>query len=148
MHKLGGPVLVMFGLSYALYAYLNYRMGSIRSMGPGMFPVMAGGTLMLLGFVITVADFRDGTREIASEQGLLRSAALVLASIIAFAVSFAMLGLLPAIFVSVLLTSLADGRFAPARYLAVSVALSVFAVLVFDVMLGSNLPLFKLPMLS
>ncbi len=48
----GGMLVAAFGAAAALYSFAHYRLGSVVSMGPGMFPTALGGLLVVGGFLI------------------------------------------------------------------------------------------------
>jgi hypothetical protein len=50
----GGLMLVGTGLFVALWAAVNYPMGTADSMGPAYFPTVLGGLLAFLGLVLLV----------------------------------------------------------------------------------------------
>jgi hypothetical protein len=45
----GGLLLVVLGLGFSWYAAEHYDLGSLRRMGPGMFPTVLGVALACLG---------------------------------------------------------------------------------------------------
>ena len=134
----GGLALVVIGLFAAFYAQ-RYSFGELSRMGPGFFPVVLGFLLALLGVLIAVPAMLRGGEPIHVEW---KTAALVLLSIVVFALALPVLGLLLATMLPVLISSLADrqitwkGRFV----LAISVAAIVY--LVFGYGLGMTLPIF------
>ncbi|MDA0983990.1 MAG: tripartite tricarboxylate transporter TctB family protein [Proteobacteria bacterium] len=54
---LAGLMFMGFGLAALIIATLNYQMGSALRMGPAYFPVMLGGLLAILGFVVFLRGF-------------------------------------------------------------------------------------------
>ncbi len=54
---LAGLMFMGFGLAAVIIATLNYQMGSAVRMGPAYFPVMLGGLLAILGFVVFLRGF-------------------------------------------------------------------------------------------
>lgn len=135
---LGGLLLIAGGLFIAIYAYANYTLGTLQRMGPGMFPFGAGLIMALLGVLVIIPAFlrSDG-------QGWgkvpFRSLACILISIVGFALVIPRFGLAPAIFVLVLVSSLADRRFNLLHAAAVAAVMTIVSYLVF--ILGLNLPL-------
>ena len=137
---LAGAVFVGFGLFFAVTS-TTYDIGTPLRMGPGFFPLVLGGILVVLGVAIGVKGF------IASEGGDIgtvpwRSLALLLAAILFFGATVREVGLVPALFVTVLLAGLAgrNARLVPSVVIAAS--LTALSVLIFVYVLQLRLPLF------
>ncbi len=136
---LAGAVFVGFGLAFAITS-ATYDIGSPLSMGPGFFPLLLGGILVVLGVLIAVKGF------VAADGGEIgtvpwRSLGLLLAAILFFGFTVRGLGLVPALFVSVLLAAFAGRgvRVVPAVVIAAS--LTALSVLIFVMALQLRLPL-------
>lgn len=134
-----GAVFIAFGLAFATTAR-TYEVGSALRMGPGFFPLVLGGLLVVLGLCIAVKAF------VAAEEGELgpvpwRAAALIVAAIVFFGVAVRGLGVGPTLFVTVLLAALAGrgARIVPALVIAAS--LTVLSVVIFLGALQLPLPL-------
>lgn len=132
-----GAVFVGFGLAFASTAS-TYEVGSALRMGPGFFPLVLGGLLVLLGLGIVAKAF------IAPETGELgpvpwRAAVLLVAAILFFGFAVRGLGVVPTLFVSVLLAALAGPKMRIVPALVISVSLTALSVLIFLVAL--QLPL-------
>lgn len=152
--RLGGLLLIVLGVAYSAYAFASYRLGTVSNMGPGMVPFGTGLLLLPIGAMVLLSDLtaarrsevEDGAAEQEDSKPLaVWAATCIIASILAFAVSMRFFGVVPAIFVTVLISSLADGKFGLVRWLVISTLLSVFAVGVFGYMLNSNLPIARFP---
>lgn len=52
-----GLMFIGFGLFFAVWAWMNYQMGSAVRMGPAYFPVLLGGLLTFLGILVLVESF-------------------------------------------------------------------------------------------
>ena len=136
---LAGAVFAGFGLAFAITS-ATYDIGTPLRMGPGFFPLVLGGILVVLGISIAVKGF------VAGEGGDLgpipwRALVLLVAAILFFGFTVRDLGLAPALFVSVLLAALAGRgvRIVPAVVIAAS--LTALSVLIFVVLLQLRLPL-------
>jgi hypothetical protein len=137
----GGFFLVVGGAA-ALYAMTHYAMGSLRNIGPGMFPTGAGIVVAVLGLAILApALSRAGQRPVVEFD----VAAAVLASVAAFAVALPLFGLVPATLVLVVVSRLADRRARPGGTLALAAGLSALAWGVFVLALGVPLTAFRWP---
>ena len=135
-----GAVFTGFGLAFAITS-LTYEVGTPLRMGPGFFPLVLGGVLVVLGVAIAIAGFLAGG---SSDIGPVpwRALLLLTAAILFFGFTVRDLGLVPALFVSVLLAGLAgrSARVVPAVVIAVS--LTALSVLIFVYALQLRLELF------
>ncbi len=138
----GGALLVIAGALIAWYAYSNLDFGTVRRMGPGMFPTSVGVVLAGFGIAIMIpAFFRPGTME-AIEW---RSASAVLASVAVFAMTVRPFGLVPAIVALIFVASLAEQKFRPISLILMSAVLSVCAWAIFSKGLGLPLVMWRSP---
>lgn len=132
---ISGAVVLLFGAYVLGYAWTRLDIGTLTQMGPGMFPAGAGALLVAFGAAIALPAFRrTGTLTMPDW----RSAAIIVAAMVAFGITLPLFGIIPAL---VLLTniSLFAGR-PETRSLLTSVLLTVFVcafvILVFRVGLG------------
>ena len=135
-----GAVFVVFGLAFA-FTSTTYDIGTPLSMGPGFFPLVLGGVLVVLGIAVAVKGF------VAGEGGDIgpvpwRALVLLLGAILFFGFTVRDLGLVPALFVSVLLAALAgrSARIVPA--VVIAAGLTALSVLIFVFALQLRLSLF------
>lgn len=134
-----GAVFVALGLAFALTAR-TYEVGSALQMGPGYFPLVLGGMLVVLGLLIVGKAF------IAPETGELgpvpwRAALLLVAALLFFGFAIRGLGVVPTLLVSVLLAALAGPKMRLLPALFISVALTALSVAIFIYALQLPLPL-------
>ena len=137
---LAGLIFVIFGLAFA-YAAWNYDLGTGIRMGPGTFPLLLGGILVLLGLLVI------GEGVVAGEGGAIgivawRGLALVLGAVLFFGFFIRPLGLVPTLFITVLLAALSSTRNGIGVALILSLALAAFCTLIFVYGLGLPVPLF------
>lgn len=135
---LAGAVFVAFGVAFAGMA-LTYELGTALNMGPGYFPLMLGGLLVALGLGTVAKGF------IAPEEGAIgsvpwKAAALIVAAVLFFGLTVRGLGLIPTLFVTVVLAALASQRSGPVRAVVIAIGLTVVSVLIFVVGLQLRLP--------
>ena len=136
---LAGGAFIAFGLAFAIGA-LAYNVGSPLRMGPGYFPLSLGIVLVVMGGVIVAKGF-------VAEEGepigglALRPIILIVAAFIFFGVTVRGLGVVPALFVAVLVASLARDRTSPLLALAIAASLTTLSGLVFIVALQLRLQL-------
>jgi len=136
---LAGLAFVAFGAAFAILA-VGYRIGTPGQMGPGGFPFVVGGILVALGGVMAVRGFVQ--RE-PDPIGIIpwRAIAMIIAAVLFFGLTVRGLGLIPSTFGAALLAALASRRAGLVGVLAVSIGLTVVAILVFVVALRLNLRL-------
>lgn len=139
---MGGLFLLSIGVAFTAYASVNYSIGTVTRMGPGMVPVVLGGLLALFGAVIAVGALFQSAPE--SEIRILVPA-LVLGSVLAFAVLIKPFGLLPAVAVSAAVASFAELTVRPLFTFLLAVVLSAMAWLIFIVGLQLPIPLVGWP---
>lgn len=137
MHDIvGGLALVALGSFAALYAQ-KYEFGDLNRMGPGYFPVALGVILALLGLLIAIPAFKRKGEPIEVKW---KTFALVLGSIVVFALSLKVLGLIVATALSVVVSSLADNDTTWKGRLLLAVGVAAVTYLVFGFALGMVLP--------
>ena len=142
--------LSLFALGAAILAIaLTYNIGSATRMGPGYFPMVLGGLMMVLAALIALAALRPqpAAPEPDAEPVTVswRPMIAVLLSIVGFMVGMAYGGLLPAVFLTVIISSLGDAK---SRWLGIAVlcvALPFATWLIFSRGLGMPIPLIKVP---
>lgn len=140
-----GLLLVATGAGVALYAYLNYALGTVQRMGPGMFPFGAGLVLALLGLLVIIPAFFRANEEEGGNIPLVPML-LILFSVVGFAVTITFAGLVPAVAVTVLVSSLADRRFNLFHVGMLAVGVSILVYLIFIVGLNLPIALFRWPL--
>ncbi|ASV83122.1 tripartite tricarboxylate transporter TctB family protein [Ochrobactrum quorumnocens] len=138
----GGILLVALGLAFSWYAAVTYELGTLRRMGPGMFPTALGIVLAGFGLVIVIpAFFRTGVMP----EIRVWTPIYVLTGVAAFAIMIRPLGLIPAVLGVVVISSFAELRVKPLSLTILSTALCLIAWLVFRVGLGLPVALFRWP---
>lgn len=129
-----GIGLMIVGLAFAVAAYANLPLGTLRSMGPGMFPMGLGGLLAIIGAGITAIGFFQ--RHDAPHWNF-RTTAAVLGAVGAFALLIDHVGLFAAILASTVISSLAapGSRFRATLYLCLGLMLVawVLFILILDI---------------
>jgi hypothetical protein len=137
---LAGVTFVVFGVSFAAGA-TAYPVGNLARMGPGLYPLVVGVLLAALGAFIAVRPALDGEADTLTAPAW-RGLAFTLGAVVLFALTVRGLGLIPAVFLSALLGSLASRRTGPLMAVSLAVALTVLSYLVFVVGLRLTSPLF------
>jgi putative tricarboxylic transport membrane protein len=134
-----GVVFVAIGGFFALDAWFNLRIGRAFSMGPGYFPALLGTILILLGLAMALMALGKPSEAIGHIPW--KGIALIIGSIVFFAVTVRGLGLAPSLFVTSLMAGLSSGKLAPIPAALLSLALTVFCVAVFIYALGLPYPI-------
>ncbi|MEZ5644239.1 MAG: tripartite tricarboxylate transporter TctB family protein [Burkholderiaceae bacterium] len=135
---IGGLVLTALGAFAAIYAQ-RYEFGELHRMGPGYFPVALGVVVAVLGLFIAVPAFMRRGEPIHVEW---KTMVLVVASIVVFALTLKLLGLILATMVSVVISSLADKETRWKGRLLIAVGVAVITYLIFSLGLSMVLPIF------
>lgn len=135
-----GMLFLAVGASAASVVLLSgYELGSARKMGPGYFPIWIAGGLMFTGLMLAgKALVTDGPR---LENWALKPLLLVTLGVLLFAVIVNIAGLLPAIFLLVLISAFASVRFHLKWALPLALGLAVMSVLIFVKGLGLAVPI-------
>ncbi len=132
----GGLALTALGAFAAFYGQ-QYEFGSLNRMGPGYFPVALGLIVAVLGLFIAVPAFFRRGEPIHIEW---KTLALVLGSIVAFALTLKTLGLVLATVLAVIISSLADNDTRWKGRLIIAAGVATITYLVFIRGLSMVLP--------
>jgi Tripartite tricarboxylate transporter TctB family len=135
-----GIMLIVFGAASILIAR-GYPFGSTMRMGPGYFPSMLGGILVLFGIYVMIVGLRKGEK-IAVHCSLRAVIALPL-SLIAFGVLMTHAGFIPALAVLIFGSASAGREFQFVEVLLLTVILTGLSVALFIWGLGLPYPLIK-----
>jgi hypothetical protein len=134
-----GAMLIATGAATVIIAR-NYAFGTTLRMGPGYFPTVLGGILILFGLYLVVSGLRS-TDEIQGSWPLRAMTVLPLALVL-FGVLMTHAGFLPALLVLIFGSALAGPQFRLVEVLLLSAALSMVSVALFVWGLGLPYPLF------
>jgi putative tricarboxylic transport membrane protein len=133
-----GVIYIAFG-SAALIISRDYEMGTAVKMGPAYFPTILSGLLMTIGVISLVRSFIKPGSPVGALA--LKGLALVISSTILFGLIVRGAGLIVALPVLVIISSLASTRFRWRYSLALAAGLTVFCILIFRQGLGVPLPI-------
>ena len=135
-----GLIFIALGLAFAIAAS-RYPIGTAFRMGPGYFPIVLGGLLVLLGILVAVEGIVAGE---AAPIGAVPWPAilLILGSILFFGVTVRGLGLVPSLCVTVLMAAFASRRTTALAALLIALGLTVACVIIFVEALGLSITLF------
>ena len=123
----------------ALYAALNYKLGTAVRMGPGYFPTWVGGIVALLGLALAISALRVEGPRLPRVQW--RPTLFILGGSVAYGYLLKPLGLLLATILVVLISAAGGHEFRWRETLLLAVALALFSLGVFVYGLGLPFPL-------
>jgi hypothetical protein len=135
-----GLLFIVLGLGFGLNAYLTLDLGTNVRMGPGYFPLMLSGALLVLGIAIFVRSFAGNGADWG--QVAWRGMFFILLGPVIFGLTLQGLGLVPALAIIAFIASFASHRMTVPLALALMVGLTIFCVAVFSWGLQSPIRLF------
>jgi hypothetical protein len=126
--------IVLGGLAVVLAR--DYPLGSTMRMGPGYFPTVLGGILILFGVTVLLRGVRSGD-QVKGVWGW-KPLALIALSIVLFGFLLDRVGMIPATVVTLFAAAAAGREFRFKEVLLLAVVMSAFCVAVFSY--GLKLP--------
>ena len=135
-----GMMLIGIGAAAMLIAR-EYRFGSALRMGPGFFPVILGGILIVFGVCIMAVGLKSGER--IQVRVSLRALVLLPVSLILFGILMELAGFVPALAALVFVSAASGREFKLTEVLMLTVLLAVTSVALFIWGLGLPYPLIK-----
>lgn len=138
---MSGAFLAGIGIIYGGTALSSLPLGEVFNMGPGFFPVMLSGMLVVIGLVLIVQSILKA----APAEGVSipwRPIAFLTAAIVFFASALQYVGLLPAVFIAALLASYADRNAILVSAAITSLVIAIFCAIVFVYGLRAPIPVF------
>jgi hypothetical protein len=134
-----GLMLIVIGAG-AMFIARNYPFGTALRMGPGYFPMVLGGVLILFGLATLATGLRDG--EAIQGSWSLRALIILPISLVLFGVLMEYAGFIPAMMVLIFGSATASTEFRWFEVLLFSIGLTALAAAVFVFALGLPYPLF------
>jgi hypothetical protein len=132
-----GVLFILIGIA-AIIVGSKYNLGTAARMGPGYFPRILGGLLIVLGLILSVRAFW-----LAGEpfpRWKLRPTLVVLGSVVLFGAIVQTIGVAISTVVLIMTASAASHEFRPREALIAGVCLAALAVGVFVIGLKLQLP--------
>jgi len=133
-----GLFLIVVGVTAVVIAR-NYTFGTALRMGPGFFPTVLGGFLILSGLYILASGLRSGEPLAASWP--LRALIVLPLALVLFGVLIDRAGFIPAMLVLIFGSGLAGTDFKLIEMILFSVLLTALCAIVFVWALGLPYPL-------
>ena len=134
-----GAMLIGTGAVSVIVAR-NYPFGTSLRMGPGYFPSVLGGLLVLFGLYLIASGLRSNEK-IAGNWSL-RALVVLPLSLVMFGLLMEYAGFVPALMVLIVGSAAAGSEFKLTEVLMLAAGLTVFAVALFIYGLGLPYPLF------
>jgi len=136
-----GALLVAIG-SFFAYSGRSLDVSSVSNMGPGFFPLVLSGLLIVLGIAVMVANWRSSPEAPAAAGGPIpwRGIVLLTAALLFFAALVRPLGLGPALGGAVAISCLASQRWAVVPTLILTASMVACGWAVFIRLLGIPIP--------
>lgn len=133
---MGGAILAIAGLAVALHAYTSLPMGTVRQMGPGMFPTALGIIIAVLGCLIFFsARLKSGSLPMPEFRPLFA----IIGGMLLFALTIDRFGLVVAITLLTLVSTRASSKTKLLNLLVLNIFLCVLAILIFKI--GFRMPI-------
>ena len=134
-----GVMLIVTGAAAVIIAR-DYAFGSALRMGPGYFPSVLGGLLVLFGLYLIAQGLRSNER--IEGNWSLRGLIVLPLSLVLFGVLMEYAGFVPALMVLIVGSAAAGSEFKLKEVLLLATGLTAFAVALFIYGLGLPYPLF------
>ena len=133
-----GVMLIATGTA-AIVVARDYAFGTALRMGPGYFPTVLGGVLIVFGIYLLATGLRRGDK--IEGNWSLRALVILPLSLVLFGLLMEYAGFIPALMVLVIGSAAAGKEFKLIEALALAVGLTFFAVVLFIWGLGLPYPL-------
>jgi hypothetical protein len=126
-------IFIGFGAFFMVQSF-SLDIGTAFRMGPGYFPLVLSGVLILLGVIILVQALRFAGEPVGAIAW--RGMFFILPAPVFFGLTVRGLGFVPALFCTALIAAFASHRMRPGLALIIAAALTLFATAVFSYALG------------
>ena len=136
---LAGVLFMTFG-AVAFFIARNYGFGTLNDMGPGYFPRLLSGLLVLLGAGILIRGVKSKIRE--SVEWAIRPLSILTLAMVLFGALIERVGLVPSMAVLITASAAAGNEFKLREVVVLAALMCLFAVVVFVWGLKMNYPLF------
>jgi hypothetical protein len=134
-----GAMLIATG-ALSVIVGRNYAFGTSLRMGPGYFPSVLGGLLILFGLYLVAQGLRSNEK--IEGNWSLRALVVLPLSLVMFGLLMEYAGFVPALMVLIVGSAAAGSEFKLTEVLMLAVGLTAFAVALFIYGLGLPYPLF------
>lgn len=128
-----GLLFIVVGVVFGVQA-LGMELGTSLRMGPGYFPLVLAGLLIVLGGFIVAGSFRSVADDMSAHAW--RGMLFILPAPVFFGLTVRGLGFVPSIFLTTLIAAQASLKMRLPVALLLSVGVTIFCTLVFSYALG------------
>jgi hypothetical protein len=135
-----GAFFAIVGLAYMWMAWTGLPIGSALEMGPGYFPIVLSGLLVLFGLFIAFRGFLT-SQETAFGRAPWRAVVMLSVATLVFAAFFEDLGLLPGVFVLSFLAAMSSPQNSVRKAAVTSLSIAVFCTAVFGYGIALPIPI-------
>jgi hypothetical protein len=135
-----GLIFAAIGAFFGIDALRHLRIGSALQMGPGYFPLVLSGVMLLLALIIIGKGLTVPPTPFGDWPW--RGVLLVIGAPLVFYFTIIGAGLVPTVFLVALMTAFASQRMRPLFALGLAAGLTVFCVAVFIWAIGLPIALF------
>jgi len=144
-----GGAMMLLGLG-TIVEGSTYRLGNLRQMGPGYFPVMLGVAMTIVGVLIAISAMQPSTDPEHDEDAIpdapeWRGWICIVAGPVLFIVLGAYFGLLPATFACVFVSALGDRTMTLKQATLLASGITISGVIIFVYLLGVAFPILRWP---
>lgn len=139
---IAAALIAGFGACTAVYAYQHYNLGVFNRMGPGMFPLILGIVLIVMGGLLFAKSLLVEGEIVTLD---VREAVVILGALVLFGLMIKPFGMIPAIAALVLVSMLAAPPFSLRRMAGLATFVTVIIVLIFDLAMSLHIPLIRWP---
>lgn len=139
-----GILFLLIGVA-AIVLAKDLQFGTPRSMGPGFFPIVLGGMIVLLAITRLVGGLRLGGDGLRLRSIQMRPLVLIPAAVVSFSTLIRPAGLVASVVAVVLISCLAGKDFKVGESIVLSLVLTAIATAIFVYGLGIPLQLVPSP---
>ena len=129
-----GISLIVIG-GGAVFIARNYQFGSSLRMGPGYFPTILGGALVMFGVYFIVQGLRAGAEKLEGSLSL-RALIILPLSLVLFGLLIDRAGFIPAMLALIIVSATASSQFRLLEVLVFAAFMTAMCVIVFIWALG------------
>ncbi|MBC7138217.1 MAG: tripartite tricarboxylate transporter TctB family protein [Defluviimonas sp.] len=134
-----GAIFILAGSVYGSMAWFGLPIGQALNMGPGYFPIVLSAMLIILGLAIAGRGFIDISGREPFGVVPWRGVVMLSLATVVFAALIEKLGMLPGVFLTCFLASLANPKAKLRNSLVSSLSIAIFCTAVFAY--GIRLPI-------
>ncbi|MQB07252.1 tripartite tricarboxylate transporter TctB family protein [Agrobacterium tumefaciens] len=140
---ISGGVCILIGSFFGLSALTSLKIGTSTNMGPGYFPLSLAIILIAIGAYIALKALKERSDGFRFDLTAVpwRGTLLICVSPLILGLTIRGMGLAPAIFLTAIVSAFASRAQTIKMAVLVSVALTIFCVLIFGVILKLPIPI-------